>query len=92
MPAITRAYVESRLESVALCARDPNLDDMLEDAEQLAEQMDAVPYLCRSVQGFRVRVLTVYCWFLVLKPTHLRVGTHHHQFAAHAWVQVSPRV
>lgn len=36
-----------RLESVALVAGNAGLDDMLDNEEQLAEQMDALPYLVR---------------------------------------------
>ncbi|MEW5298899.1 MAG: hypothetical protein WDW36_001972 [Sanguina aurantia] len=47
VPAITTAYITSRLESVALVAGNAGLDDMLDNEEQLAEQMDALPYLVR---------------------------------------------
>ncbi|KAG2485018.1 hypothetical protein HYH03_016221 [Edaphochlamys debaryana] len=47
VPAITQAYVTSRLESVARCAANPTLDDMLDTEDSLAEQLDALPYLMR---------------------------------------------
>ena len=36
-----------RLESVQLCMSSPAVDDPLENEEQLADQMDALPYMCR---------------------------------------------
>lgn len=36
-----------RLESVQLCMSSPGVDDPLDNEEQLADQMDALPYMCR---------------------------------------------
>lgn len=47
VPAITQAYVTSRLESVARCAANPALDDMLDAEDALSEQLEALPYLMR---------------------------------------------
>ena len=38
---------ERRLESVQLCMSSPSVDDPLDNEEQLADQMDALPYMCR---------------------------------------------
>mmetsp|Transcript_8801 Transcript_8801/g.18815 ORF Transcript_8801/g.18815 Transcript_8801/m.18815 type:complete len:1064 (-) Transcript_8801:979-4170(-) len=47
VPQITQAYITSRLESVALVMQNNLLEDMLDNEEQLAEQMDALPSLVR---------------------------------------------
>lgn len=47
VPQITKAYITSRLESVALVLQNSLLEDMLDNEEQLTEQMDALPYLVR---------------------------------------------
>ena len=39
--------VPCRLESVQLCMSSPSVDDPLDNEEQLADQMDALPYMCR---------------------------------------------
>ena len=41
------AHVARRLESVQLCMSSPGVDDPLDNEEQLADQMDALPYMCR---------------------------------------------
>ncbi|GFR52397.1 hypothetical protein Agub_g14907, partial [Astrephomene gubernaculifera] len=47
VPAITQAYVASRLESVQKCAANPSLDDMLDTEDALSEQLEALPFLMR---------------------------------------------
>jgi len=47
VPAITQAYITSRLESVGLVLQNGLLEDMLDNEEALAEQLDALPYLVR---------------------------------------------
>ncbi|KAL6753879.1 armadillo-type protein [Haematococcus lacustris] len=47
VPAITQAYITSRLESVSLVLSNGALEDMLDNEEQLTEQLDALPYLVR---------------------------------------------
>lgn len=48
VPRITRAYVESRLQSVTtVAAGAATCDDPLDNEEQLTEQLDSLPYLCR---------------------------------------------
>lgn len=51
MPAITQAYVTSRLESVQLMLGVAGGDDMLDSEEALAEQLDSLPYLVRFQVG-----------------------------------------
>jgi hypothetical protein len=51
VPLITRAYITSRLESVALVLQNPLLEDILDNEEQLSEQMDALPYLVGGERG-----------------------------------------
>ncbi|PNW69825.1 hypothetical protein CHLRE_19g751347v5, partial [Chlamydomonas reinhardtii] len=58
VPAITQAYVSSRLESVARCAANPSLDDMLDSEEQLSEQLDALPFLMRYQYDRSAQYLT----------------------------------
>lgn len=52
VPKITKAYVESRLASVGAVAAaaaggGAPLEDPLDNEEQLSDQMDSLPYLCR---------------------------------------------
>lgn len=47
VPKIARAYVTSRLESVSAVLANSAIDDPLENAEQLADQMDSLPYIFR---------------------------------------------
>ena len=48
VPRITQAYVTTRLESVPLVAASAGgLDDPLEEEEQLSEQLESLPQLCR---------------------------------------------
>ena len=47
VPKITESYITSRLESVQLCLQDAGVEDMLENDEQLQDQFDALPYMCR---------------------------------------------
>ena len=47
VPKITEAYITSRLDSVRMCLQDPSIEDMLENEEQLQDQFDSLPYLCR---------------------------------------------
>ena len=48
VPRITQAYVTTRLESVPLVATAAGgLDDPLEEEEQLSEQLESLPQLCR---------------------------------------------
>jgi len=47
VPNIIEAYVTSRLESVATVLSGQATEDPLENEDQLAEQMDGLPYLCR---------------------------------------------
>jgi exportin-7 len=48
VPRITETYITSRLESVAaVAASDGSIDDPLEAEEQLSEQLESLPQLCR---------------------------------------------
>lgn len=47
VPKITEAYITSRLDSVQLVLQNPAVEDMLENEEQLQEQFDCLPFLCR---------------------------------------------
>jgi exportin-7 len=47
VPKITEAYITSRLDSVQLVLQNPSVEDMLENEEQLQEQFDCLPFLCR---------------------------------------------
>ena len=57
VPKITRAYIDSRLASVASVAAAAagggggGGDDPLDNEEQLSDQMDSLPYLCRFQYG-----------------------------------------
>ena len=48
VPRITQTYVTTRLESVGIVAASQGgLDDPLEEEEQLGEQLESLPQLCR---------------------------------------------
>lgn len=47
MPKIIVAYVTSRLDSVTITQQDPTIEDPLENEEQLQDQLESLPYLCR---------------------------------------------
>lgn len=47
VPKITQAYITSRLESVSLVLGNAMLEDLLDNEEQMAEQLDSLPFLCR---------------------------------------------
>eukprot|EP00877_Chromochloris_zofingiensis_P005215 jgi/Chrzof1/14695/Cz09g12110.t1 len=47
VPKIMQAYVTSRLESVSLVIQNGSLDEMLDGEEQLSDQLESLPYLCR---------------------------------------------
>lgn len=48
VPRITETYITSRLESVAaVAASDGSIEDPLEAEEQLSEQLESLPQLCR---------------------------------------------
>jgi exportin-7 len=57
MPKIIMAFVQSRLESVQrVVAQDPTVEDPMENEEQLQEQLESLPYLCR----FQYERMTTY--------------------------------
>ncbi|KAK9818400.1 hypothetical protein WJX72_012091 [[Myrmecia] bisecta] len=47
VPKITEAYITSRLESVRAVLQNGLSDDPLDNEEQLQDQMDSLPYMCR---------------------------------------------
>lgn len=47
MPRIIEAYVMSRLESVTTVLQNGTAEDPLDNEEQLQDQLDSLPYLCR---------------------------------------------
>lgn len=47
VPKITRAYVESRLQSVAAVAAGGTVEDPLDNQEHLNDQLDSLPQICR---------------------------------------------
>eukprot|EP00891_Asterochloris_glomerata_P007395 jgi/Astpho2/7395/fgenesh1_pm.00114_%23_12_t len=47
VPKISRAYINSRLESVVLVLDNNLEDDPLDNEDQMAEQMESLPYPCR---------------------------------------------
>ena len=47
VPRIIEAYVVSRLESVTAVLQNGVSDDPLDNDEQLQDQLDSLPYLCR---------------------------------------------
>lgn len=51
VPKITRAYITSRLESVRAVAQNGASEDPLDNEEQLQDQLDSLPYLCRFQYG-----------------------------------------
>lgn len=46
VPRINQAYITSRLDSVAEAVKGGN-EDPLDNEEQMADQLDAIPFLCR---------------------------------------------
>ena len=68
VPKITEAYITSRLDSVRMCMQDPSIEDMLENEEQLQDQFDSLPYLCR----FRYEETSAY----PVSYTHLTMPTN----------------
>ena len=70
VPRITETYITSRLESVAaVAASDGSLEDPLEAEEQLSEQLESLPQLCR----FQYEATCGYLCSL-LDPLLLRYG------------------
>ena len=62
VPRITETYITSRLESVAaVAAADGSIEDPLEAEEQLSEQLESLPQLCRfqyeATCGYLCRLL-----------------------------------
>mmetsp|Transcript_24027 Transcript_24027/g.60483 ORF Transcript_24027/g.60483 Transcript_24027/m.60483 type:complete len:1061 (+) Transcript_24027:348-3530(+) len=47
VPRIIEAYVMSRLESVTTVLQNGTAEDPLDNEEQLQDQLDSLPYLCR---------------------------------------------
>lgn len=47
VPKITEAYIASRLDSVQAILAGNLPDDPLDNDEQLQDQLDSLPYLCR---------------------------------------------
>eukprot|EP00898_Chlorokybus_atmophyticus_P001655 jgi/Chlat1/2490/Chrsp175S02362 len=47
VPKITEAYITSRLDSVQAVLQSNFTDDPLDNEEQLQDQLDSLPYLCR---------------------------------------------
>lgn len=47
VPKITEAYITSRLESVKAVLQNNISEDPLDNEEQLQDQLDSLPYLCR---------------------------------------------
>ncbi|GAB4820934.1 hypothetical protein N2152v2_007980 [Parachlorella kessleri] len=47
VPKITHAYITSRLDSVRAVAANGATEDPLDNDEQLQDQLDSLPYLCR---------------------------------------------
>uniref|UniRef100_A0A7S1SV05 Exportin-7/Ran-binding protein 17 TPR repeats domain-containing protein n=1 Tax=Tetraselmis chuii TaxID=63592 RepID=A0A7S1SV05_9CHLO len=47
VPRIIEAYVMSRLESVTTVLQNGSTEDPLDNEEQLQDQLDSLPYLCR---------------------------------------------
>lgn len=47
VPRIIEAYVMSRLESVTTVLQNGSAEDPLDNEEQLQDQLDSLPYLCR---------------------------------------------
>ncbi len=44
---VFNSYITSRLDSVQLVLQNPSVEDMLANEEQLQEQFDCLPFLCR---------------------------------------------
>lgn len=47
VPKIAQAYITSRLESVSVVLQNGLLEDLLDNEEQLSDQLESLPYLCR---------------------------------------------
>ncbi|GBG80488.1 hypothetical protein CBR_g30950 [Chara braunii] len=47
VPKITEAYITSRLDAVRAVIQNANLEDPLDNEEQLQDQLDSLPSLCR---------------------------------------------
>ena len=64
VPQVIRAFISSRMELVrALLVSDDSaeLDDPLDDEEQLSEQLETVPSLCRfQLESLSTYVLTLF--------------------------------
>ncbi|KAL4457497.1 hypothetical protein ABPG75_012362 [Micractinium tetrahymenae] len=58
VPKITRAYITSRLESVQAVVLQNIAEDPLDNDEQLQDQMDSLPYLCRFQYAETAEYLT----------------------------------
>ncbi|CAL5227709.1 g10719 [Coccomyxa viridis] len=58
VPKITEAYLTSRLDSVRVVLSNGQMEDPLENEEQLQEQMDSLPYMCRFQYDKSVELLT----------------------------------
>ena len=56
VPKIMVAYVTSRLDSVPISLQDSSVEDPLDNEEQLQDQLDSLPYLCR----FEYEKMSVY--------------------------------
>ncbi|CAK0751589.1 hypothetical protein CVIRNUC_002079 [Coccomyxa viridis] len=57
VPKITEAYLTSRLDSVRVVLSNGQMEDPLENEEQLQEQMDSLPYMCRFQYDQSVELL-----------------------------------
>lgn len=70
VPRITETYITTRLESVAaVAAAAGSIDDPLEEEEQLSEQLESLPQLCRFQYEATCRYLCS-----LLDPLLLRYG------------------
>ncbi|PSC72660.1 exportin-7 isoform X2 isoform A [Micractinium conductrix] len=58
VPKITRAYITSRLESVQAVVVQGAAEDPLDNDEQLQDQLDSLPYLCRFQYSETAEYLT----------------------------------
>ncbi|CAL8462392.1 g1925 [Coccomyxa elongata] len=57
VPKITEAYLTSRLDSVRAVLANGIAEDPLESEEQLQEQMDSLPYMCRFQYEYAVELI-----------------------------------
>jgi len=69
VPRITETYITSRLESVRAVMQGNCQDDPLENDEQLQEQLDSLPHLCRFQYEQSSKLIT-----LLLDPLLQRYG------------------